>query len=88
MTKRKADIFTVVEFVPNWFAARQEDKALPKGSKGTPTYGPGPSFEAWTSIQPTRPTNADTVANWSGTSANTWLLVKGSECTSSWNEAN
>ena len=44
MTKRKADIFTVVESMPNWFADRQEDKALPEGSKGTlPTVlGPVP----------------------------------------------
>ena len=88
MTKRKADIFTIAEFVPNWFAARQEHEAPSEESNGTPTHGPGTSYEVWTSIQEVRLPTTETIANWSETGSNTWPPVEGSECTSSWDKAN
>ena len=51
MTKWRADIFTVAESVPNWFAARQENEAPSEESNGTITHGPGTSSEIWTSTQ-------------------------------------
>lgn len=88
MTKRKADILTVAESVPNWFVARQEDEAPSEESKGTPTHGPETSSEVWTSTQKARLPTAETNANWSGPGLNTWPPVEGSECTSSWDKVN
>lgn len=58
MTKHKADIFTVVESVPNWFSARREDDLIPVESEVTPTTAIEASSELGVSTprQPKLPT--------------------------------
>ena len=51
MTKRKSSIFTVIESVPNWFSARQEDDLIPVATEVTSATVTKSSLELGTPVQ-------------------------------------
>lgn len=72
MTKRKANIFTVIEYVPNWFAARDLVEASGQELGQSTPYVPGPSSEALIPAQEARLPSAEVCDNWPETESPTW----------------
>ena len=70
----------MIESVPNWFSARQEDDLGSVESEATPTTTVKASTEVGTSSQELQTTAAET-AKWSPTNLPTWPPAEGSECT-------
>ena len=85
MTKRKADIFTVAESVPNWFA-NSYTVAPPEEVKGVVTNHPEINPVTHLLTATVQPTVAEAVADWAKTSPHTWLSAVGSYAAASWSE--
>lgn len=83
MTKRKASIFTVIESVPNWFSASQEDNLGSVESKITPTVQVKANAEVGTSSQTVQATSAET-ANCVHAKLPTWPPAGGSRDSVHW----
>ena len=81
MTKRKSSIFTVIESVPNWFSARQEDDLIPVATEVTSATVTKSSLELGTPVQGVPPPVAAEANNWAITGSSTWLLGEGSKGT-------
>ena len=86
MTTRKANIFTVIEAVPNWFSARQEDDLIPVATEVAIAAVTKSSIELGTPVQGFPPVTAE-ANNWSTTGSSTWLLGEGSEGTANWDRS-
>ena len=73
----------MIEYVPNWFSARQEDDLGPVESGVTPTTTVKASTEVGTSSQELQTTAAET-ANWSTASLPAWPSTEGSRNAVKW----
>ena len=79
MTKRKVDIFTVVEAVPNWFVASCEIRSLHEETDEAITHGSGTSPDILSPTPEALPPTAEIVTNWVEPGLYTWTPAKGSK---------
>lgn len=88
MTKRKVDIFTVVEAVPNWFVASREIGSVHEEIDEAIIHGSGTSPDILSPAPEALPPTAEIVTNWVESSLYMWTPVEGSESTVSCDKAN
>ena len=86
MTKRKADIFTLAESVPNWFVARGSTVAPPEEVKGVVNDNIKTSSEARDPTVAAQSTVTESVAGWAEASPHTRLSGVGPYGAASWLE--
>lgn len=87
MTKRKADIFTVVEAVPNWFVASHEVGSIQEATNSVVTHGVGTSSEVLSPGREALPPTAEISLNWVGSDLYTWKPAEVAESEASCAEA-
>lgn len=78
MNKRKTDIFTVVESVPDWFEASGYTVASPEGSDRVVANQPGLISEGSGIFDAAHYEQVDPTASWARNNPPTWLTATGS----------